>query len=111
MVTAEIREGDSDAAAKRVEAVKGIEVLTVSDESERVAKVMMREAKLPERVGDDIVQLAVAIVYGMDFLLTWNFSHIANPHWLKTLARIVTAQGYEMPVVCDPQAMLEGDRK
>lgn len=64
-VTAEIRAGDDNAAAKRVRAVEDI--------------------------------------------LTWNCAHIANPHWMKKISDIVVAHGFRMPVVCNPQALLEGE--
>lgn len=111
LVTAEIRAGDEDAAAKRIKAVKGIEVLTANHESEDLAGKLMQEATLPSRVGDDIAQLAVAAVYRMDYLLTWNCAHIANPHWLKKIEGIVVNAGFNMPVVCDPQALLEGEHE
>ena len=109
LVVAEIRAGDEDAAAKRVRAVAGIAVLYASEATEQLAREIMRQARLPSSVGDDVAHVATATVYGMDYLLTWNCAHIANPHWLKKLAGIVATQGYEMPVVCDPQALLEGE--
>ena len=58
---------------------------------------------------DDMLHVAVAAVYGMDYLLTWNCAHIANPHWVPRLAAILLDLGYTMPTVCTPQALLEGE--
>ena len=41
-------------------------------------------------------------IYAVDFLLTWNCKHIANPHILKKLAAIASSEGYELPTVCTP---------
>ena len=110
-VTAEIGAGDEDAAAKRVRAVEGIAVLYANEDTEQLAREIMREARLPSSVGDDVAHVATATVYGMNYLLTWNCAHIANPHWLRRISSIVATQGYEMPVVCDPQALLEGEHE
>ena len=109
-VLAEIAAGDRDAAAKRQKAVQGIAVLTANEASEHLAREILRQAKLPVSVADDVAHVAIASVQGMDYLLTWNCAHIANPHWLRKLARIVTARGYALPVVCTPQALQEGRR-
>lgn len=109
-VTAEIGSGDRDAAAKRRDAVQNVPVLVANEAAGRLAREIMRQAKLPRSVADDVAHVAIAAVYGMDYLLTWNCSHIANPHWLRKLTAIVSAHGYAMPVVCGPQALLEGER-
>jgi predicted nucleic acid-binding protein len=108
-VTAEIRAGDEEAAAKRVKAIEGVMVLQANEASELLAREIIRQATLPTSVGDDVAHVATATVYGMDYLLTWNCAHIANPHWLKKMSDIVATQGYQMPVVCNPQALLEGE--
>jgi predicted nucleic acid-binding protein len=109
-VLAEIAAGDHTAAVKRQDAVQDIAILPANEASELLAGEIMKQAKLPVNVADDVAHLAIASVQGMDYLLTWNCAHIANPHWLSKLARIVTAQGFAMPVVCTPQALLEGKR-
>jgi hypothetical protein len=110
-VTAEIRAGDEGAAGKRVEAIDGVAVLQANEDSELLAREIIRQATLPSSVGVDVAHVATATVYGMDYLLTWNCAHIANPHWLKKISDIVAMQGYQMPVVCSPQALLEGERE
>jgi predicted nucleic acid-binding protein len=109
-VLSEIMAGDRDAAVKRQEAVQDIAILTANEKSERLAVEIMRQAKLPVSVVDDVAHVSIASVHGMEYLLTWNCAHIANPHWLGKLSRIIVVHGYEMPVVCTPQALLEGKR-
>ena len=109
-VFSEIAAGDRDAAATRQEAVEGIAVLTANEASEGLAGEIMRQARLPDSVADDVSHVAIASVQGMDYLMTWNCAHIANPHWLRNLARIIAGHGYALPVVCTPQALLEGTR-
>lgn len=109
-VIAEVAAGDRAAAVKRQGAVQDIAILPANEASELLAREIMQQAKLPVNVADDVAHVAIASVQGMEYLLTWNCAHIANPHWLAKLARIIAAHGYAMPVVCTPQALLEGKR-
>jgi predicted nucleic acid-binding protein len=109
-VLAEIAAGDRAAAAKRQDAIQGLAILAANEVSERLAREIMRQARLPGNVADDVAHIAIASTQGMDYLLTWNCAHIANPHWLGKLARIIAARGYSLPGVCTPQALLEGKR-
>jgi ABC-type cobalamin/Fe3+-siderophores transport system ATPase subunit len=63
----------------------------------------------PQGVTDDFVHITLAAVYGMDYLLTWNCAHIANPHWQSKIATVLQELGYAVPVLCTPQALLEGE--
>ena len=44
-----------------------------------VAKLLLEpDGPLPRKAGADALHIASASLYGCDFLLTWNFKHIAN---------------------------------
>jgi hypothetical protein len=43
----------------------------------------------------------------VDFLLTWNCSHIANPMILPRVFRTLDDFGLPFPVICTPRDMLE----
>lgn len=45
---------------------------------------------------------------GMDYLLTWNCKHIANAAYQPRVGWICRGLGYEPPVICTPEALLEG---
>jgi hypothetical protein len=38
----------------------------------------MRDLALPHRAAADAVHIALAVVNGMDYLLTWNCTHIGQ---------------------------------
>lgn len=42
----------------------------------------------------------------MDFLLTWNYTHIANGVVLKNVNIVCLDSGYEPPIVCTPEELL-----
>jgi hypothetical protein len=51
--------------------------------------------------------LAIATVHGMDFLLTWNFRHIANAERREAVATVCRTAGYAPPVICTPEELDE----
>jgi hypothetical protein len=109
LVLEEASSGDADAAAKRKRAVAELKELAVNTASAAVARELLVRSGFPPKVTDDLAHVAVAAVYGMDYLLTWNCAHIANPHWQPRVAAVLTELGYAAPVICTPQALLEGE--
>ena len=56
----------------------------------------------------DALHIALAAVTGMNFLVTWNCTHIANGFVLQKVNALCRDSGYEPPVVCTPQELMEG---
>jgi hypothetical protein len=52
------------------------------------------------------VHLAVAACSGIDFLLTWNFRHLANARILRRLHQEAEKAGWRLPQVCSPQQLM-----
>jgi len=48
----------------------------------------------------------VAAVSGIDYLVTWNCRHIANPRMYATIARACGEHGFKPPVPCTPDDLL-----
>ncbi len=48
-----------------------------------------------------------AAVHGIDYLLTWNCRHIANAVTRKRIDQLLRGAGYEAPVLCTPEELLE----
>ena len=44
---------------------------------------------------------------GIDFLVTWNFRHIANAAMRARIEHACRLAGYEPPVICTPNELLE----
>ncbi|HWM92093.1 MAG TPA: hypothetical protein VN493_15115 [Thermoanaerobaculia bacterium] len=52
--------------------------------------------------------LHIASVHAVEYLLTWNCSHIANAELLPHVTILVEEAGFNMPFVCTPEE-LQGD--
>jgi hypothetical protein len=68
---------------------------------------MLKLAALPQKAKADALHIAVATVHGMDYLLTWNCTHIANAIMRPKIESICRAAGYEPPVICTPPELVE----
>jgi hypothetical protein len=63
---------------------------------------------LPAAADRDAGHIALATVYEMDILLTWNCRHIANASIQARLRKLAEKSGLTLPVVCTPDE-LTGD--
>jgi hypothetical protein len=43
----------------------------------------------------------------MNYLVTWNFKHIANPFTRERLRATIHEAGFQMPVMCSPDELLQ----
>ncbi|HHK41824.1 MAG TPA: hypothetical protein ENJ50_05330 [Planctomycetaceae bacterium] len=57
----------------------------------------------------DAAHIAISVVHGMDYLLTWNCTHIANATYQPIIDRVCDDFGYVMPVICTPDQLMGGD--
>lgn len=101
--------GDSNAAAQRLKALEGIPELAVVEQVVDIAEALLMQAALPTKAKLDALHIAVAALHGMDFLLTWNCKHIANPIQRPNIEAIVHGFGYQPPIICTPQELLEAE--
>ena len=100
--------GDPEAAAERAEVLKGVPLIEPDDKADRLADRLMREVPLPEKAIVDAAHIAIAAVNGMDYLLTWNFKHIANAVLRDRIEYTCRASGYKPPTICTPEELLGG---
>ncbi len=109
LVIDEAAAGDPDAAARRLAVIDGLPLLEAAEGTDRLATALTAALSLPPRATADATHIAVAVVNGMDYLLTWNCTHIANAAFRPTIEATCEALGYRLPVICTPEELL-GDR-
>ncbi len=101
--------GDPEQASKRLEMLAKIPVLEFNAEVEGLARRLISAGLVPVSVASDAVHIATASVYDLDFLVTWNFKHIANPLIRQRLGQEVALSGYVLPVLCSPEELLNDE--
>lgn len=107
LVISEASRGHPDAARRRLAAVNDLPLLRVSQEVQDLAQALVQEHALPQKAQADALHVALATVNGVEFLLTWNCTHIANAHTRPKIEATCRAKGYEPPVICTPLELME----
>jgi hypothetical protein len=108
VVVAECAAGDANAASERSAIVEGMPVLSTTTDAENLAEALLESLALPRNAAVDALHIAVATVNGMEFLLTWNCTHIANASMQQDIRSTCIQSGYIPPTICTPQQLMEG---
>lgn len=107
IVLAEITKGDAQAAAARLAAASAFPILEVTPDMEQLAALYFEAIQLPEKARADSYHLAIATVHHMDYLVSWNCSHIVSGFVRRTIEEINAKQGFITPVFCTPEELME----
>jgi predicted nucleic acid-binding protein len=106
LVIQEVRAGNPQLASSRLEILAHVPVLAVSDEILKLAEDLITKGPIPRKAAGDAAHIAIATVYGCEYLLTWNCRHIANAELHRAIRRVVEQYGYETPSLCTPEELM-----
>ena len=106
VVIDEARKGDPPLAAQRLEYLATLAILAVTPEARALSRDLLRLTGIPRKAELDALHISVAAVSGMNYLLTWNCTHIANAEILPKVYEVCRDAGYEPPFVCTPLEIL-----
>ncbi|NOS99323.1 MAG: type II toxin-antitoxin system VapC family toxin [Phycisphaerales bacterium] len=106
---AELREGQWPGQQQALSLIADLPRLSVTDEVVAVARRYVRERVVPADLGGDAMHLAAACVHEMDFLLTWNIRHLANPNKLDHLTVINRRLSLLTPRIVTPEMLWKED--
>ncbi len=99
--------GDNEAIQRRMQALEGIPSLPITEEAISLAKLLVNKSALPENALGDALHVAIATTNGADYLMTWNMKHLANAAIRNIITAVCRAHGFEPPVICTPEELLE----
>lgn len=63
--------------------------------------------EIPEKARADSYHLALATWHGMDFMASWNCTHIVSGRVKKIIEEINSTYGIRTPIVCTPEELME----
>ncbi|PSF33032.1 DNA-binding protein [Aphanothece hegewaldii CCALA 016] len=106
VVLNEVARGDDEIATRRLQMLQNFSLLVVNDIVENLAAQFLAKSNLPSKATNDAIHIAIATIYGLDYLLTWNCKHIANAQIQKKLSQISNDAGYELPTICTPYELM-----
>ena len=103
----EIACGDSNAAEKRIDAVRNFDYLTINSDVLELAKEYYDAINLSEKAQLDSVHLALAVHHGIDYLVSWNLTHISGARPRKIVEQVNYSHEIRTPIICTPEELLE----
>src|SRR3970040_350718 len=81
LVLDEANAGDLEAAARRVEFLAGLPLLDITSAVVLFARRLLETVGMPQQAAADALHIATAACHGMEYLMTWNSTQIANAEY------------------------------
>ncbi len=105
----EINNAPEDKKIVLLELIKkyNIEVLEDEPEAEKIADIYVKESVIPEKYVIDGLHIALATVYDMDIILSWNFKHIVKRKTILMTSVINKREGYKAIDIYSPTEVIE----
>lgn len=110
LVVGEASGGDKEAARERSAFLQGFPRLGINEAAGSLAAKLVESGAVPPQATEDALHIAVAAVHGVEYLLTWNCRHIANATMRHTIEGACREAGYEPPVICTPEELMNDEQ-
>ena len=101
--------GDADAARARLTALEMVMRLDATEDTAALTRRLLELGAFPREAAADAAHVSIAATNRVDYLLTWNLRHIANAAVRLRIERACRKAGYEPPVICTPNELMEED--
>ena len=109
LVVKEARAGDAQAARARVELLESVTLLDATEDAVALTRKLLDLGAVPRKAADDAAHIAIAVTNGVDYLVTWNFRHIANAAMRSRIESVCRSVGYQPTTICTPNELMEPD--
>jgi predicted nucleic acid-binding protein len=105
LVLVEAAAGDATAAAERTEILRVLPLLDVNEPAAELADALVASGAIPAVATRDAVHVGICATNGIDYLLTWNFRHLANARMQDRIREVCESHGHKAPVICTPDTL------
>lgn len=105
-VVNEIAAGRGDMAERRLALIEDLNRLGTNKDVDALVDQYRERLGLTGRARGDVVHFAFAVAFELDFLVTWNCSHIANGEVIRKLVDADYELGRHTPLVITPDSLL-----
>ena len=107
LVAEECAAGDLDAAAERLAFLKTLELVQAEEDAKFLAARLHSSSAIPSSQPRNALHISIAATNGIEYLVTWNFKHIANAITRGVIEETCRKFGCEPPRICTPDELLE----
>lgn len=105
LVLQEAGRGDVPAAQRRLDILKGVELLEITPEATNLARALIGNGVVPDTSLEDALHVAVAVVNGCKYL----DRHLAGAGVRTRIEAFCRDKGYEPSIICTPEELLENE--
>ncbi len=106
LVLDECGAGDPQIAGERLAIAGSFELIQTSPQVDELAENLLKSKAIPQTELRDAVHVSLAAVNGIEYLVTWNFRHIANVATRAAIESVCRSAGYEPPNICTPDELM-----
>jgi len=103
----ELKKGPSERQASWLGLISELPVLQRTGRVAELAAAYVEHKVMPSNPLSDALHLAIASYHECDYLLTWNFKHLANPNKFDHIRRVNASKAAHVPRILTPLDLLE----
>lgn len=100
---AELRAGTYRRQAECVNMVRRLNYLVMNVTAGELRRQILQRRLVPANKESDAAHLAISAAYRIDYLLTWNYAHMANPLVQERLAELCEEFDLVAPLLVSPE--------
>lgn len=90
--------------------LRGLQLLELGPDVQGLAEILVREKLMPRpSVSGDAIHIAAATVHRMEYVVTWNVQHLANPNKRTHFVTVCLRLGLIPPQIVTPDMLMEVD--
>ncbi len=101
----ELRQGQFAGQDRAIRLVRRLRYLPFAAAVRECAETYLDHRLIPKEYPGDAVQLAFATVHRVDYLLTWNYAHLANLDTQRRLRAVNSRFGWHTPYLVSPETV------
>lgn len=106
-VVAELEHPTQPNGRQALELIHDLQWLPMTDEVRGLSHLLVQERVLPGPTVGDAVHVALAAAHHMDYLVTWDLRHLANPYVLAHLRHVCLRVGLTPPYIVTSESLWE----
>lgn len=108
LVIDEASQGNPQSAAERLRVLADLVQLDFSeDEAATIVNMLVASGPLSQKAIDDATHIAIAVLNDVDYLLTWNCTHLANAPIRRRVEAILRHAGYRPVIISTPWDLMD----
>ena len=87
-----------------------VAVIDEDSDARKLSKAYVTEKMIPEKYSDDARHIAIASIYGVDLIISWNFQHIVKWKTKIQTNAINIREGYKPTDIYSPSEVIKNEK-